>query len=206
MQVKKVSIAKIKPSSHNPKIRVTEKSIAGLAKSIEAIGLIYPLAVSKTMQLIDGHRRLAAVKTLGWDQVPILIVETDDNDLVYAEINATGRRLSGAENLQVWLNNPAAVTLRARSHFENAKDLYGVTMLRYLARHGMGLRVLRIANVIAEFIDCLDDVGFRRSIVRWMIEHRMQSVVRAYVTMQQPPKPLYNAIKNNKPLKARYTV
>lgn len=62
MQVKKVPIAKIKQSAHNPKLRIAPRSIIALAKSIESIGLIYPLAVSKTMRLIDGHRRLAAIK------------------------------------------------------------------------------------------------------------------------------------------------
>ena len=204
MQVKKVPIAKIKPSAHNPKIRTSGPSIAGLTKSIEAIGLVYPLAVSKTMQLIDGHRRLAAAKKLGWSEVPILIVATDDNDLVYAEINAAGRRLSGAENLQVWLRNPGAVTHRAHGNFDKAADLYGIATLKYLAKHNMSLRLLGAANVVAEYIDSLEDIPFRRSIVHWMVGHRMQSVVRAYVTMQQPPKPLYNAIKNNKPLKAHY--
>ncbi len=205
MQVKKVPVGKIKPSAHNPKTRTALQSLVSLSKSIESVGLIYPLAVSKDMHLIDGHRRLAAVKTLDWTAVPVLVVAADDADLVYAEINATGRTLSGAENLQVWLKNAAAVTVHARLNFERARDVYGMAILRHLAKHNLGVRVLRVATVIAEYVDCLDDVEFRRSIVRWMMSHRMQSVARAYVLMQQPPKTLYNAIKNDKPLKAQYS-
>ncbi len=206
MQVKKVLISKIKLSAHNPKIRTSVKSLSRLIKSIETIGLIYPLAVSKSMQLIDGHRRLAAVEAMGWEEVPILVASADDEQLVYAEINATGRNLNGAENLQVWLNSPGAVTRRAQRNFEGAEDIYGIATLKYLAKHNMSARLLGAANVVAEYIDCIDDIPFRRSIVRWMISHRMQSVVRAYVIMQHSPKTLYNAIKNNKPLKARYAV
>lgn len=42
-----------------------------LADSIRRLGLIHPLLVDENLQLIAGERRLMAIKTLGWDTVPV---------------------------------------------------------------------------------------------------------------------------------------
>jgi ParB family chromosome partitioning protein len=53
--------------------------LAALAKSIQAVGLLQPLVVRPDLQLVAGARRLAAVKELGWEKVPVHVVtELDD--------------------------------------------------------------------------------------------------------------------------------
>ena len=47
--------------------------VAGLARSIEADGLMYPLLVTEALELIDGARRLTAVAGLGWETAPVLV-------------------------------------------------------------------------------------------------------------------------------------
>src|SRR6478609_11757184 len=53
------------------KIRVGERSrrdlgdIASLAKSIERLGLLHPIVITKTGELIAGERRLEAFRLLG---------------------------------------------------------------------------------------------------------------------------------------------
>lgn len=52
--------------------------IASLAESIEAIGLLHPVVVTPDGTLIAGHRRLMAVGQLGWDTVPVRVVDLED--------------------------------------------------------------------------------------------------------------------------------
>lgn len=49
--------------------------VEALARSIAAVGLLHPVVVTETHQLVAGDRRLAAVKSLGWQEVPVTVVD-----------------------------------------------------------------------------------------------------------------------------------
>jgi len=49
--------------------------IDDLAGSIERSGLINPIVIQRTGELIAGERRLAAVKALGWKEIPVQFAE-----------------------------------------------------------------------------------------------------------------------------------
>jgi ParB-like chromosome segregation protein Spo0J len=62
------------------RIRRDLGDIDGLAQNIDAIGLLNPLTVWSDGTLLAGARRLAAVKLLGWLEVPVRIMEpANDN-------------------------------------------------------------------------------------------------------------------------------
>lgn len=46
-----------------------------LAESITAVGLLHPIVVTADLELVAGGRRLAAVKQLGWSEVPVTVVD-----------------------------------------------------------------------------------------------------------------------------------
>lgn len=52
--------------------------LAELAESITAVGLLHPVVVTADMQLVAGGRRLAAVRHLGWTDVPVTVVDLAD--------------------------------------------------------------------------------------------------------------------------------
>jgi ParB family chromosome partitioning protein len=71
-----ISVAELHPSPNNPREQLND--IEGLAASIKEAGLIQPLVVQRIpghpgYQVVAGHRRLAAVKKLGWDSVPCIM-------------------------------------------------------------------------------------------------------------------------------------
>src|SRR5215211_7897180 len=45
--------------------------ISVLADSIRRLGLIHPLVVTRDLMLVSGERRLTAIRSLGWTQVPV---------------------------------------------------------------------------------------------------------------------------------------
>lgn len=49
--------------------------IAELAHSIERVGLLHPVVVTADCELVAGDRRLAAVRSLGWTEVPVTVVD-----------------------------------------------------------------------------------------------------------------------------------
>ena len=62
-------------------------NIQALADSIQARGLLHPLVVRPDHVLVAGERRLAAVKLLGWADVPVTVVDNleDAHRILLAE-------------------------------------------------------------------------------------------------------------------------
>ena len=94
-------------------VRVETGDVSTLAASIDRFGLISPLLVTVTEDgdpfsgyvLVAGHRRLAAVKELGWENVPCMVDEhmTNASDIIsvqYAE-NMERETLTAFEQAQV---------------------------------------------------------------------------------------------------------
>lgn len=52
--------------------------IAGLAASIRDVGLLHPIVIRPDGVLIAGERRLAAAKQLGWESIPVTVVDMAD--------------------------------------------------------------------------------------------------------------------------------
>lgn len=52
--------------------------IAALAESIAQVGLLHPVVVTPDGRLIAGHRRLMATGQLGWEEVPVRVVDLED--------------------------------------------------------------------------------------------------------------------------------
>lgn len=58
-----------------PRFRRDFGDIETLAASIAEDGLIQPIAVTPDGLLLAGHRRLLACKLLGWQAIPVSIME-----------------------------------------------------------------------------------------------------------------------------------
>ena len=87
--------------------------IGPLADSVASLGLLHPIVVTSDLRLIAGHRRLEAVRKLGWREVDVriaddlesavelLAAERDENtcrlDMKPSELVALGRRLEELE-------------------------------------------------------------------------------------------------------------
>ncbi len=79
--------------------------IPSLAASIARVGLLNPIVVNTRYELIAGRRRLAAVTSLKWSDVPVRIVATFDDALlaIIAERdeNTCRKELSPVEMVQL---------------------------------------------------------------------------------------------------------
>ena len=77
-----VDIQEIVPNPSQPRIYFAEDDLEELAWSIRQNGLLQPLTVRKNKfgqyELISGERRLRAGKMAGLEQIPCIIVETDE--------------------------------------------------------------------------------------------------------------------------------
>jgi ParB/Sulfiredoxin domain len=85
--------------------------IKSLAESIEEVGLLHPIVVRRDGRLIAGERRLRACKQLGWDNVPVTVIDIDQivrgefaenafrRDFLPSEVDAIRRALEPLERV-----------------------------------------------------------------------------------------------------------
>ncbi|MBI9105369.1 MAG: ParB N-terminal domain-containing protein [Spirochaetales bacterium] len=60
------------------RIRRDLGNLQGLSESLEKHGLINPIVVTHEKILIAGERRLESAKLLGWETIPVRIIEHPD--------------------------------------------------------------------------------------------------------------------------------
>ncbi|MGQ0560208.1 MAG: ParB/RepB/Spo0J family partition protein [Sphingosinicella sp.] len=81
--VRMIPVASIEPHPQQPRRNFDEESIAELARSIEARGLIQPIVVrphGHRFQIVAGERRWRAAQKARLHELPALVREVDDED------------------------------------------------------------------------------------------------------------------------------
>lgn len=60
-----------------------------LLESIQRVGLICPLSINEDKELLAGGRRYAAIRRLGWTEVPVHVIqiEREFEDLIWMDEN-----------------------------------------------------------------------------------------------------------------------
>ena len=79
-----VAVASIDPNPWQPRSVLGDAALAELAESLREHGLVQPIVVrprGDRHQLIAGQRRLAAAGRLGWDRVPVRVLDVDDRQM-----------------------------------------------------------------------------------------------------------------------------
>lgn len=71
-----VAVADLHPDPDNPREKILDTDVEELADSIAELGLLQPIVARQAdrgLVVVAGHRRLTAVKLLGWTHVPTII-------------------------------------------------------------------------------------------------------------------------------------
>ena len=82
-------IDRIRPNPYQPRRKFNPDELADLARSIEAQGILQPLVVRSDeidYELIAGERRLRAAKLAGLSQVPVVLKDVSDTDMLEAAL------------------------------------------------------------------------------------------------------------------------
>lgn len=85
-QQNEVSVDSISPNPRQPRTVFDEDALRELTASIKEVGLLQPPVVRETStghyELIMGERRFRAAKAAGLTSIPVIIRQTNDNDLL----------------------------------------------------------------------------------------------------------------------------
>ena len=84
-KIQTVPIEKLEPSSFQPRKFFSEARIKELGESIREKGMIQPILVrprDERFEIIAGERRFRAAKMIGFGEVPVIIKQVKDGDLL----------------------------------------------------------------------------------------------------------------------------
>jgi DNA adenine methylase len=97
----------------------------GLARSMDAIGLLHPIVVTPASELIAGRRRLEAARRLGWPEIPVRVI--DLAEIVRGEFaeNAHRKDFTPSEAVAIGLALEALEREQARERQGTRTDLPG---------------------------------------------------------------------------------
>jgi ParB family chromosome partitioning protein len=81
-----VPVNAIAPNPKQPRTNFDDEALTNLAASIREVGILQPLVVRRTddarFELIAGERRLRAAKAAGLATVPVVLRDSEDEDLL----------------------------------------------------------------------------------------------------------------------------
>ena len=81
-QIQDLELNKITPNRYQPRHTFSNESIKELAQTINEEGLLQPIIVREDgngYEIIAGERRFRAVKSLGWEKIPAIVNNMDDD-------------------------------------------------------------------------------------------------------------------------------
>ena len=88
----KVSIGDLTPNKYQPRVNFNEEKLQELANSIKKNGVIQPIAVREDkvdpgrFEIIAGERRWLAAQKAGLHEVPVVLLDLDDNEALEVAI------------------------------------------------------------------------------------------------------------------------
>lgn len=146
--VREVPIADIDPNPLQPRSQFDQTRIGELAESIKANGIIQPLIVRRhgeRFQLVAGERRLRAARVAGLPQVPVVIQDFADDQLLQLALieNIQREDLNPIETAQAFerLANDLNLTHEEIAH-RTGKDRTTITNLLRLLRLPESIQLL----------------------------------------------------------------
>jgi len=132
----RLAVGKINHNPYQPRKRFDEDELNQLRDSIRVHGVLQPLVVRKVgdeFQLIAGERRLKAARAAGLDEVPVHVVEFDDQQVFEAAL---------VENIQRSDLNP----IEKAQGFKEYLEKYSLTQDKLGAK--LGLDRTTISNLL----------------------------------------------------------
>ena len=93
MKIEQVDVDSLKPASYTPR-SIDAEEMASLKRSLKQFGFVDPAIIrKKDKMIIGGHQRVAAAKELGFETVPVIIMDVTANDAKL--LNVALNKISG---------------------------------------------------------------------------------------------------------------
>ena len=151
-QVQDLPLAEIHPNRYQPRRTFSDDSIQQLAQTLQEEGLLQPIIVRQDQggyEIIAGERRFRAAKSLGWEKIPAIVNNLDDQQTASLALieNLQRENLNPIDEAQAYeqlmqLNDLAQDIGKSQSYVANKLRLLKLAepVQEYLAKGGLSAR------------------------------------------------------------------
>ena len=145
-----VPVSAIRPNPMQPRQRFADEAIDELAESIRQKGILQPLLVRRTsggFELIAGERRLRAAQRVGMENVPVLVRDVNDPEML---------ELALIENIQRENLNPieeARAYRRLMEEFDLTQEEVAARVGKERSTVANTLRLLQLPDAVKAQIE-----------------------------------------------------
>ena len=208
-----VKLSKVEPNREQPRKNFDEDSLQELAESLKQFGMLQPILVQNRgdyYEIIAGERRWRAAKIAGLKEVPVIVRELTDQEIV---------EISLIENIQREDLNPieeaqAYKRLLTEYHLKQDEVAERVSKSRTAVTNSM--RLLKLCDEVQKMVvDDMISTGHARALIsiedpeeQYLIAQKIfdeklsvREVEKLVKDLHKPPKP---PKEENKTLQAIY--
>ena len=193
----KLKIMEIEPNHDQPRKIFDEKALAELADSIAQHGILQPLVVrplsNGSYQLVAGERRWRAARMAGLSEVPVIIKELTDEEVI---------EIAMVENLQREDLNPLEESLGYAYMMQELK----ITQEQVAEKVGKSrpavanaLRLLKLPEEIQEMVkNNIISAGHARALLGFSTKEEMLEVASLIIKEDISVREIENLVKASK--------
>ena len=208
-----VKLSKVEPNREQPRKNFDEDSLQELAESLKQFGMLQPILVQNRgdyYEIIAGERRWRAAKIAGLKEVPVIVRELTDQEIV---------EISLIENIQREDLNPieeAQAYKRLLTEFHLKQDEVAERVSRSRTAVTNSMRLLKLCDEVQKMVvDDMISTGHARALIsiedpeeQYLIAQKIfdeklsvREVEKLVKDLHKPPKP---PKEENKTLQAIY--
>ena len=208
-----VKLSKVEPNREQPRKNFDEDSLQELAESLKQFGMLQPILVQNRgdyYEIIAGERRWRAAKIAGLKEVPVIVRELTDQDIV---------EISLIENIQREDLNPieeAQAYKRLLTEFHLKQDEVAERVSKSRTAVTNSMRLLKLCDEVQKMVvDDMISTGHARALIsiedpeeQYLIAQKIfdeklsvREVEKLVKDLHKPPKP---PKEENKTLQAIY--
>lgn len=208
-----VKLSKVEPNREQPRKNFDEDSLQELAESLKQFGMLQPILVQNRgdyYEIIAGERRWRAAKIAGLKEVPVIVRELTDQEIV---------EISLIENIQREDLNPieeAQAYKRLLTEFHLKQDEVAERVSKSRTAVTNSMRLLKLCDEVQKMVvDDMISTGHARALIsiedpeeQYLIAQKIfdeklsvREVEKLVKDLHKPPKP---PKEENKMLQAIY--
>ena len=200
-----VNITKVEPNREQPRKNFDEDALEELAESIKQFGLLQPILVQDRnthYEIIAGERRWRAAKKAGLKEVPVIIKNLSEQEIV---------EISLIENIQRENLNPieeAQAYKRLLTEFNLKQDEVAERAAKSRTAVTNSMRLLKLCdNVQQMIIDDMISTGHARALITIEDEDQQYAIAQQIFDEKLSVRDVEKLVKNlNKPVKIKKTI
>ncbi len=200
-----INITKVEPNREQPRKNFDEDSLEELAESIKQFGLLQPIIVQdrKTYyEIIAGERRWRAAKKAGLKEIPVIIKNLTDQEIV---------EISLIENIQRENLNPieeAQAFKRLLTEFNLKQDEVAERVSKSRTAVTNSMRLLKLCdNVQQMVINDMISTGHARALITVEDPDLQYTIAQKVFDEKLSVRDVEKLVKNlNKPVKVKKSV